>query len=159
MFCSPHQERWRNRSGATEDVCINAMTSILNIGRRKLDSTKKKTNHTHGNSGKTGLQSGKGKALRVVNESLHSYFGRLKEESTPFATRVIREEVGTSTRDDNPDDVCLPPHMSKRRCYKRWCYERGWIPTKKRKATGLYHPIDKYNERPHDDDAQVPLWP
>ena len=69
--------------------------------------------------------------MKEIYESLHEYFDALEKESLPFATRVIRERTGLHMRDDNPDDVLLPPHMSKHRCYAQWCFSRGWVVKKR----------------------------
>mmetsp|Transcript_15652 Transcript_15652/g.23710 ORF Transcript_15652/g.23710 Transcript_15652/m.23710 type:complete len:123 (+) Transcript_15652:348-716(+) len=102
-----------------------ALTSILGIGTKLWDAAitggTKADDHMHGLAGKP---SNRCKNLAEVHESLHNYFSSLKNEGIPFAKRVIREETGTMTRDDDPDAVCLPPHMSKRRCYASWCWER-----------------------------------
>lgn len=69
----------------------------------------------HGLRDRAGLQANKTMELREVHQSLHAFFENLKEEGVPFAMRVIREETGTTTRDENPGEMCLPSHMSKHR--------------------------------------------
>ena len=63
---------------------------------------------THGLKCKTGGDSSRGKEMKGINESLKLFFTELLEEGLPFATRIIRNETGTTTQDDNPDDVMLP---------------------------------------------------
>ena len=90
---------------------------------------------------------------------MRQYFDALKEEQTiPFATRTVREATGTTTRDDDPNEATLPPHMGKRMVYERWCWERGWVPTRKRKAIGEYSALDEFNNRPHDNRSETPQW-
>ena len=74
---------------------------------------------SHGLKGETGAQSNKGKSSQDWRDSLKDYFEQLKSESVPFATRIVREQTGLTSRDDEPDLVALLPHMSKRRCYAR----------------------------------------
>ncbi len=76
----------------------------------------------HGNLGKKGEDSGHGKANIEVYESLNLFFNELKQEALPFATQMIRDETGRTTRDDDPDDLVLPPHISKHQCFARWYY-------------------------------------
>ena len=93
-------------------------------------------------------------------QSLHSFFTEIAtREGTPFAMRVIREKTGLTTRDDNPDDVVLPPHLSRHRCYAQWVYSRGWIPKKKNRTLSMYTTVEEFDPRPHDDDQEIPLWP
>ena len=55
---------------------------------------------------------------------LNDNFEELREEGVPFAARIIREEFGLTTHDDDPDEVCLSPHLTKNRCYTIWCWKR-----------------------------------
>lgn len=140
-------------------VCINAVCSILNVGRKKLASAKSFTTFCHGLKDRTGAESNKGKNSDEWRASLRDFFEKLKREGTPFATRIIREETGTITRDDDPEAVALPPHMSKRQCYARWCFEQGWVTKLKRRADTYSEPISQFVRRPHDDEEELPLWP
>ena len=142
-------------------ICYNAYASILNIGRRKTKSINENRLFQHGLKGRLGANSCRGKATEgTYKPSLREFFEKLKrEEGTPFAMRAIREETGMIYRDDNLDDVVLPPHMTKRRCYEAWCWSQGWRATKSKRATMQYHPTNLFEKRPHDDDAEVPLWP
>ena len=49
--------------------------------------------------------------MRDVYDSLYIYFQEMKNDGLPFATCVICEEIGLTTRDDNIDEVALPPHL------------------------------------------------
>ena len=60
--------------------------------------------------------------MKGIHESLKLFFTELLEEGLPFATWIIRNETDMTTPDDNPDDVMLPPRITKRGCYKKWCY-------------------------------------
>ena len=140
-------------------VCINAVCAILNVGKNKLLASKKSMVFSHGLKGKTGAQSNKGKSSQDWRDSLKDYFEQLKNESVPFATRIVREQTGLTSRDDDPDLVALPPHMSKRRCYARWVHERGWEIKIINHANAYFAPVSEYKKRKHDDDEPIPLWP
>ena len=62
-------------------------------------------------------------------------------------------------RDDNPDDVALPPYMTMQRCYAMWCWERGWKVEKESRGQGINKPVYEFTLCPHDDDVEVALWP
>ena len=84
----------------------------------------------------------------------------MRHEGVPFAARIIREEFGLTTRDDDPDEVCLPPHLTKHRCYANWCYKRGWKVAKYSKAQSIYKPTPEFDPRSHllSTGAEDPLW-
>ena len=107
-------------------ICRNALCGLLGVGKKLWKtSVKRPEDRVHKLKGKMADQSSRGKEMAEVDRSLGEYFEVLKQRGLPFATRVIREETGTTTRDDNVDDVVLPPHISKRSCYIEWCYSRG----------------------------------
>ena len=141
------------------DCCKNSVFNILHIGYRFNLSAKKETIPAHGLIGRTGAQSCKGKSYSEIDTALHEFFQALSKEGLPFATRLVRERVGLTTRDDNPDDVSLPPHFSKRQLYAKWCWSRGWMVVKKSTQKTSYASIKDFKPRPNDDDSEVPLWP
>ncbi len=112
-----------------------------------------------GRLGKTGVNSSKGLANIEVYNSLNLFFTQLKQEALPFVTRIICDEMGLSTRDDNPDNLVLPPHISKHQCFAQWCYSCRWIVEKLSSAKMIYKPVRDFTCWPHDDDDEVPLWP
>ena len=73
----------------------------------------------HGLKVKLSDRSCRAKGLEEIYASLHSFFTELMEEALPFATMVVRDEIGTTTRDSDPDDVLLPPYVAKHSCYVR----------------------------------------
>ena len=95
-------------------ICRNALFNVLNVGKRMAKTAATDPGKKHGNTGKTGAENNRGKKYVAVQQSLHSFFTDLKEEGLPFATRMVREKTGLVTRDDDPNDVALPPHLSKR---------------------------------------------
>ena len=137
-------------------ICKNALCRMLGVGR-KLWSTSMKSadERIHGAKGKIDHVSSRGKEMREVNLSLDSFFDLLKDEALPFATRIIRDEVGMSARDDDPDDVLLPPNITKRGCYVRWCYSRGWKVQFKGTGRSILKSPDDYEKRP----VEALLWP
>lgn len=112
-------------------VCKNALWNVLNVGTRKWNSALLDPSKLHALKGKKGDDSNRGKNMCEVYDSLHEYFVLLEKESLPFATRIIREQTGFHMRDEDPNAVLLPPHMSKQRCYAQWCFRRGWVVKKR----------------------------
>ena len=131
-MCPPEEEELEPETQIK--VCRNAITGILDIGRRLLESSLRNPGKKHGH---TGAESNNRKALTEVYESMDVFFEKLKTEAQPFATRIIREETGTTTRDDDPDDVSLPPYFTKHKIYAMWCFERGRVVAIKSKAQGI----------------------
>ena len=140
-------------------ICIHTICAILGVGRRKLHEAKNKQVFRHAFKDRTGDETNRGIISLKWKPSLIEFFEKLKGEGVPFATRAVREETGTTLRDDNPDDVALPPHVTKRQCYARWCYEQGWIVKLINRSMGRYARTDQYDLRSNDDEAIVPLWP
>ena len=140
-------------------ICRNALLSFLNKGRKSWKSAMTGPAFVHSGIGKKGILSGRGKANIEVYQSLNIFFNELKQEALPFATRIIHDETGRTTRDDDPDDLVLPPHISKHQCFARWCYSRGWIVEKASSAKTSYKSLADFTPRPHDDDEDIPFWP
>ena len=89
-------------------ICRNALQQLLHVGRKQWD-TAMKGPQIDKRLGKTGVDSSKGFSNIEIYHSLNLFFTELKQEALPFATRIIRDETGLSTRDDDPDDLVLPP--------------------------------------------------
>lgn len=79
---------------------------------------------THGLASQRDVMSNKMKSLVEVHESLYAFFEELKGEGDPFVMWSIREQAGLTTRDNNSNEVCQPPHMSRHRVYAHWCWSR-----------------------------------
>ena len=140
-------------------ICRHAVFAMLNVGRKLQDSATKSPTKKHGNAGKKGADNNRGKKYIDAHASLHSFFTELKEEALPFATRLIREKTGMVTRDDDPDNVALPPHLSKRQIYAKWCWSRGHKVVLESTNRSIHVRVEDYLARPNDDDSPVPLWP
>ena len=104
-------------------LCVNALHAVLDVGRVQTDGARKNNSFLHGLVGRTGFNSNRGKGSVNWKISLDSFFEELKEISMPFATRIVRKETGTTKRDNNPNDVMLPPHLGKRKLYAKWCWD------------------------------------
>ena len=61
------------------------------------------------------LLSSKGKANIELYVTIHLLFDDIANEGSLFATRLVQEETGLTARDDDTDDVVLPPYMRKHR--------------------------------------------
>ena len=141
-------------------LCQSGLQRVLNVGKKKLASAQKMPGAAHGSIGRVGRESNRAKPHLETYQSLKDFFeGYLKEMSTPFAMRLVREATGTTTRDDGVDAVALPPHMRKRQCYEVWCWQRGRRVIRSKPATSTYSKLDDYEDRPHDDEAALPEWP
>ena len=145
-------------------VCRNGVLGLLGIGRVAWKTAVMDPNKGYAMKDQHGALSSKGKSFVEIHNSMRAFFVELATEGLPFATRIIREETGMTLRDDNPDEVVLAPHVSKRQCYARWCFGRGWIVEKKNSATSVMMKLSEYTPRPHDDVDDddiygVSLWP
>ena len=147
-------------------ICQNRLHGLLNVvGRRAWNTAMKDPGKTDLRKGRTGVQSSRGKQNTIeVYESLQNFFTELKKEALlPFTTRIVHEKTSTTTRDDNPDNLVLTPHVSKHSIYARWCYLRGWKVTKKSSAKSTYHPVKDFEMMREyddtDDDDGHALWP
>ena len=99
----------RGADGVEHSICRNGLCALLFVGKIMWQTAAEDpAARTHGLKCKTGGDSSRGKEMKGINESLKLFFTELLEEGLPFATRIIRNETGTTTQDDNPDDVMLP---------------------------------------------------
>ena len=138
-------------------VCKNAILRLFNIGQKFANQAKEDPFKVHGLRGKMGSLSSKGKGNVEIYDSLHHFFTDLEKEGLPFATRIVREETGLTTRDDYLNTVTLPPHVSRYKCYEKWCFQRGWKAVKSCTAKNNYAKMSEFTPREHDDDELVPL--
>ena len=143
-------------------ICRNALCGMLYVGRKLWKTAMKDTaDREHALKGKMDVESGRGKEMAEVYQSLHSFFTEVEDEALPFAMRLLRDETGTNTRDDNVDDVVLPPHVTKHSLYARWCYSRGWKVEKKSSAKTIMKSTKEYTKRDYEpvDEDGISLFP
>ena len=128
-------------------ICLSAWTTLFNVGRKQLEImrsiVKAKQSMGHDNTGKHHIDEEKEDAYQNIIETLHD----CEKQSTPFATRVVRDETSKSSLRDNNDYVFLPPSFSKRQCYLMIYYERGWKAVWLNKHTQKFKPIREWNLR------------
>eukprot|EP00957_Ditylum_brightwellii_P101146 7708142-Ditylum_brightwellii.AAC.1 len=93
----------------TYKICEHGLKNLLQIGSKLWNSGKLTPHKQHGNTGKYGNKSSRGLGYREICTSLDDIFKQKNKEAAPFALRLIREETELLTRDDNPDNVVLPP--------------------------------------------------
>ena len=101
------------------------------MGRKFVNTTIRNPATINTKRGKMGVLSSKGREKIELYGTLNSFFDKLPNEELTFAKRLVQEETGLTTRDDDPDDVVLSPYMSNHRCYARWLYQMGWMVKKK----------------------------
>ena len=129
-------------------ICHSAWSTLYNLGRKRSDTIKEiaKGTHsmTHGNKGKRHVDEEREKAYSKITDTLTN----LQENfSTPFATRIVRDNVGRSSLRDNNEYVYLPPSFSKRQSYLGVCHKAGWKPAWLNRAKGKLKPIREWQPR------------
>ena len=132
----------------TEPMVFKAGLSAILYVRKDRWKTAVKPGKVHGLTKEKGIEKNRNKNKVEMYVSLGDYFEELREKSIPFAARIIREKFVLATRDDDLDEVCLPPHLTKHRCYAIWCWKRGWKVAKKSKALTVYKPTHEFDPRP-----------
>jgi hypothetical protein len=146
----------------SKNICRHALMTLLDIGDDLWKTAIENPTHINTLKGKKGVLSNKGKSNAEMYDSLSQFFENLKEEALPFATRIVRDESGTNTRDDDPDEIAIPPHLTKHKCYSWWCYERGWKVKKFSSAQTIYTKTADYEVRddwPDNDPKKICTWP
>ena len=102
--------------------CKNALKNLLGVGRFHFNSLKERRRGglgevmQHGNTGRARLsQFSEG---QKGWETLNQYMQELQEtHGEPYATRLVREEMGVGIRECQNDDVELPSYFGKRQIY------------------------------------------
>ena len=78
-------------------ICLSAWTTLFNVDRKQLEImrsvVKAKQSMGHDNTGKHHIDEEKEDAYQNIIETLHD----CEKQSTPFATRVVRDETSTSS--------------------------------------------------------------
>ena len=110
-------------------ICKSALMNVCGIGKgiwaTVYDCVKKKKSPSHKLEGRPSNNKRNMNSEEIV--SLRSHFVQLQQYSEVQATRFVREETGEVTlRDGEDKNVYLPPVMTKRYCYKRYCADNGY---------------------------------
>lgn len=50
----------------------------------------------------------------------------MRELAEPMATRIVREITGSGLHEEETKVAYVPPSMTKRGIYERFCFDRGW---------------------------------
>ncbi len=109
-------------------ICKGALGFLLDFKHRKWktmrDAVKNNIVPQHGNSG---VSNRKKPFEKGVRNDLHQYLENLSEmEAAPVSTPIFREAVGSGLRGGEEGVVELPPSLTKRKLYIRFCEERGY---------------------------------
>ena len=97
-------------------LCRNAIAQIFCIGPKFLKKVKIVMSggsySRHALTGLVGVSCNRNKGRKGMYDSIHEFLTKLKDEAAPFLTRYIRDETGQTTRNDDINQVYLPPHYS-----------------------------------------------
>jgi len=114
-------------------ICQSSLMLILGIGKRAW-STARTSAETglvpaHGLKGRVGAASNKSTEVdSLVREDVIEYLEDLSlSYGEPRATVVVRTLTGVSLRNSDNEIIELPPFLSKRKIYARFCYSRGFV--------------------------------
>ena len=118
-FVGNEREDWTDQgwgvfNGAV--LCRNAIAQIFCIGPKFLEKVKIGMSggsySRHALTGLVGVSCNRNKGRKGMYDSIHEFLTKLKDEAAPFSTRYIRDETGQTTRNDDINQVYLPPHYS-----------------------------------------------
>lgn len=132
-------------------ACPSAIMELLGKGRRWWNTCKehadRNTLPSHKSKGK--ISNNKRKFNTGYAQALKDHFELLKKEAEPVATGWVREKTGETTlRDANDEVLYLPPSMTKRGCYAKFCLERGVLIKTTNKGNPKQTPIDGVTSLP-----------
>ena len=106
-------------------VCQNSLILLFNHGYHKFTKIKADIENPevapHGHANK--MPNSKKASLEAFNkiiDSLHKFFETLKEQGEAHSSRVVREETGTTLRDEDGGTIYLHPSYTKRQLYSRF---------------------------------------
>jgi len=109
-------------------ICTHAFHTIHNIGSQARSTLNKYANGDLS----VGQHSNKGRTWAGSKKFSEGY------DSMRDSLNALMEEQRAIQRLGPEDDVVLPLHLSRRKCYEQWSRERGWVVTKKNIDTGQY---------------------
>jgi len=134
--------------------CRYGFSKIMGLNNSIIDTIKMKYKDSmskgtlvsldHGLKGRTG-----NKKDKDVEDSLEIFFDILEGEAEPYASRVVRGEVGKQhLRENELNGVALPPKWSHRSLYERWIYSCGYIAKRKKDGKSNYDSLKNFDQRP-----------
>ena len=89
------------------------MTGLLDIGSKFVNTAIRNPAIINVKRGKMDVLSRKGNSNIELYVTLNSFFDEISNEGLLFAKRLVREDTGLTTHNDDPEDVVLPTHMRK----------------------------------------------
>eukprot|EP00584_Thalassiosira_punctigera_P005106 CAMPEP_0172536986 /NCGR_PEP_ID=MMETSP1067-20121228/8685_1 /TAXON_ID=265564 ORGANISM="Thalassiosira punctigera, Strain Tpunct2005C2" /NCGR_SAMPLE_ID=MMETSP1067 /ASSEMBLY_ACC=CAM_ASM_000444 /LENGTH=435 /DNA_ID=CAMNT_0013322185 /DNA_START=97 /DNA_END=1401 /DNA_ORIENTATION=- len=109
-------------------ICAHAFHSLHHIGNSARSTLNEYANGnvSVGQNGNKGREWPGNKKFAEAYESMRDYMNALSDEHRE------RQRLGPD------DDVVLPLHLSRRKCFERWSRERGWDVKKNNAETGQY---------------------
>ena len=113
----------------TSLICKGALGHLFDFKATKWAKMKKAiiSNRipSHGNKGRTNRATGFNKT--GCRDAILEFLDNVAEmEGAPQSTRMVREATGSGLRYGEEGVVELPPSLTKRLLYRRFCEERGW---------------------------------
>ena len=106
----------------------HSLANILNVSQSFIKSLHKPTKPHW----PVGQFPDRKKGKKEAYDQIDAILNRLKENiGEPIAKRYVREITGTTTIDNNKGKVIIQYHTSKHQYYAQWCFELGYIATKK----------------------------
>jgi len=144
----------------TTMICQSALMRILGIGKRAWHTAKiaavTGAVPDHGLKGRTGQESNKSQELdALVKEDVIEYLQDLADAyGEPRATVVVRTLTGAELRNEDTNVLELPPFLSRRKIYARFCYSRGWIVKIDHKGKVV---MEQRSDDAWDDDLEMPV--
>ena len=106
----------------------NSLANILNLPQRFIKFLHQQTKPHK----LVGQFPNKQKGNKETYDSIDDFLHMLKDYiGEPIATRYVRDITGMITRDNNNKKVFFPHHRSKYQYYEPWCFEHGYLVTKK----------------------------
>ena len=128
-------------------ICKHVLTNIINVSQMFIKSLQ----HPTKPQGLVGQFPNIYKGNKEGYDYIDAFICRLKDNiGEPISTRYVREITGMIIRDDHDKNMFLPHQTSKHHYYAQWCFERGYIVTKKRLGTKSYTTLAEYKPRPFD---------
>ena len=94
-------------------ILQNGLTRVLDTGRKFANTAIMNPFIINAKRGKMDVLSSKGKAKVELYVTLNSFFDELVNERITFSIILVQEETRLTTRNNNPNNVVLPPNMSK----------------------------------------------